>query len=167
MKIETKSNDLLTNFYEKVKNGDLAEIFTITLPIALIHKILFVNGEEFLKENFALLNSEIDVLASLYTNNKVLTPTQLYDLTIFSSGGMTKVLKRLEERGYIYRKADAKDKRCMLVCLSKEGEALTKQALNEISKECSKYFSILDKEESELFKKLLKKVATNLRATST
>lgn len=98
---EISNNDLLTNFYEKVKNGDLPSIFEITLPIAFIHKTIFTNGEEFLKENFALLNSEIDVLASLYTHNKVLTPTQLYDLTIFSSGGMTKVLKRLEERGYI------------------------------------------------------------------
>lgn len=55
----------------------------------------------------------------------------------------------------------------MLVCLSQEGEAITKQALNEISKECSKYFCVLDKEEREVFKKLLKKVATNLKTTST
>lgn len=162
MKKNRVDNNLITNFYDKVACGDLPEVFTMTFPIALIQKTIFAHAESFLKEKFDLLNSEVDVLASLYTHNRVLSPTQLYDLTIFSSGGMTKVLKRLQERGFIYRKEDANDKRCMLVCLSESGEEIVKKSLFEISKECSKYFETFTKEEQELFESLLKKVLLNI-----
>ena len=162
MKKNRVDNNLITNFYDKVESKDLPEVFTMTFPIAVIQKTIFVHAESFLKENFDLLNSEVDVLAALYTNNKVLSPTQLYDLTIFSSGGMTKVLKRLQERGFIYRKEDENDKRCMLVCLSQSGEEIVRAALFEISKECSKYFETFTKEERVVFESLLKKVLLNI-----
>lgn len=162
MKKNRVNSNLITNFYEKVESKELSEVFMMTFPIALIHKTIFSHAESFLKEKFDLLNSEVDVLASLYTHNGVLSPTQLYDLTIFSSGGMTKVLKKLQERGFIQRKEDAKDKRCMLVCLSQSGEEMIKKSLNEISKECSKYFEAFNDEERELFSALLKKILLNI-----
>ena len=162
MKQNRVENNLIANFYEKVQGGELPQVFTMTFPIALIQKTIFTHAESFLKERFDLLNSEVDVLASLYTNNKVLSPTQLYDLTIFSSGGMTKVLKRLQERGFIYRKEDENDKRCMLVCLSKSGEEIVKESLFAISNECSKYFEAFSEEERVLFSALLKKILLNI-----
>lgn len=157
-------NNLITNFYEKVASKELPEIFLMTLPITLIQKSIFTHAESFLKEKFDLLHSEVDVLAALYTHDKELSPTQLYDLTIFSSGGMTKVLKRLEQRGLIYRKADTKDKRCMLVCLTEDGDKLIAKVLFDISQECSSYFEVLDSKEKELFSTLLKKVLVNISA---
>lgn len=154
--------NLITNFYEKVASKELPEIFLMTLPITLIQKSIFAHAESLLKEKFDLLHSEVDVLAALYTHDKELSPTQLYDLTIFSSGGMTKVLKRLEQRGLIYRKADTKDKRCMLVCLRDDGEKLIVKALFEISNECSNYFKVLDAEEKKQFSSLLKKVLLHI-----
>ncbi|MDD3443043.1 MAG: MarR family winged helix-turn-helix transcriptional regulator [Sulfurimonas denitrificans] len=162
MKKNRVDNDLITNFYEKVEAKELPEIFLMTFPIALIHKTIFSHSESFLKEKFDLLNSEVDVLASLYTHGKILSPTQLYDLTIFSSGGMTKVLKRLQERGLICRREDSADKRCMLVCLTKSGEELIVKSLNDISKECSKYFEAFSQDEMELFSNLLKKILLNI-----
>ncbi len=162
MKKNRVHTDLITNFYDKVTNKELPEVFLMTFPIAVIQKTIFAHAESFLKEKFDFLNSEVDVLASLYTHGKVLSPTQLYDLTIFSSGGMTKVLKRLQERGLIYRKEDEGDKRCMLVCLTQKGEELVLNALNEISKECSRYFEAFSQEERELFSTLLKKVLLNI-----
>ena len=162
MKKNRVDNNLIANFYGKIEDGGLPEVFTMTFPIALIQKTVFTHAESFLKERFDLLNSEVDVLASLYANNKVLSPTQLYDLTILSSGGMTKVLKRLQERGFIYRKEDANDKRCMLVCLSKSGEEIVKESLFAISSECSKYFEAFSEEERLLFGALLKKVLLNI-----
>ncbi|MFA5454611.1 MAG: MarR family transcriptional regulator [Sulfurimonas sp.] len=162
MKKNRVNSNLITNFYEKVESKELSEVFMMTFPIALIHKTIFSHAENFLKEKFDLLNSEVDVLASLYTHGGMLSPTQLYDLTIFSSGGMTKILKKLQERGFIQRKEDAKDKRCMLVCLSQSGEEIIKKSLNEISKECSKYFEVFTDEEGELFSALLKKILLNI-----
>ncbi|ABB43812.1 transcriptional regulator, MarR family [Sulfurimonas denitrificans DSM 1251] len=162
MKKNRVNSDLITNFYDKVEAKELPEIFLMTFPIALIHKTIFSHSESFLKERFDLLNSEVDVLASLYTHGKVLSPTQLYDMTIFSSGGMTKVLKRLQERDLISRKEDESDKRCMLVCLTKKGEELIVKSLNDISKECSKYFEAFSQDETELFSNLLKKILLNI-----
>jgi DNA-binding MarR family transcriptional regulator len=162
MKKNRVHTDLITNFYGKVDSKELPEVFLMTFPIAVIQKTIFAHAESFLKEKFDLLNSETDVLASLYTHGKILSPTQLYDLTIFSSGGMTKVLKRLQDRNLIYRKEDVNDKRCMLVCLTQSGEELIIKSLNEISKECSKYFEAFSEDEKELFSTLLKKILLNI-----
>ncbi|MCW8895955.1 MAG: MarR family transcriptional regulator [Sulfurimonas sp.] len=162
MKKNRVHTDLITNFYDKVSNGEFPEVFLMTFPIALIQKTVFAHAESFLKEKFDMLNSEVDVLASLFTHGKILSPTQLYDLTIFSSGGMTKVLKKLEAKGFIYRKKDENDKRCMLVCLTQSGEDIVLKSLNEISKECSKYFEAFSEEEKKLFASLLKKVLLNI-----
>jgi DNA-binding MarR family transcriptional regulator len=162
MKTNPVNQDLITNFYQKHSDGILPDVSLMTIPITLIQKSIYAHAEVFLKEKFDMIHSEVDVLASLYTNDKVLSPTQLYDLTIFSSGGMTKLLKRLEVKGFITRKADEKDKRCMLVCLTDSGEKMVQKVLTEISKECSSYFEVLDKEEKELFSNLLKKVLLNI-----
>jgi DNA-binding MarR family transcriptional regulator len=162
MKKNRVNSNLISNFYDKVDAKELPEIFLMTFPIALIQKTIISHSDSFLKERFDLLNSEVDVLASLYTNGKVLSPTQLYDMTIFSSGGMTKVLKRLQERDLVSRKEDQTDKRCMLVCLTKSGEELVVKALNDISKECSKYFEAFSEDEMKIFSTLLKKILLNI-----
>lgn len=162
MKKNRVNSDLITNFYDKVDVGELPEVFLMTFPIALIQKTIFSHSENFLKERFDLLNSEVDVLASLYTHGKTLSPTQLYDMTILSSGGMTKVLKRLQDRDLISRKEDTADKRCMLVCLTQSGEELIIKSLNDISKECSKYFEVFSQDEMQTFSTLLKKILLNI-----
>lgn len=158
MKKNSANNDLITNFYEKVDAKELPEIFLMTFPIAIIYKTIFSHSDSFFKEHFDLLNSEVDVLALLYTHEKVLSPTQLYDMALFSSGGMTKLLKRLQDKNLIYREEDPSDKRCMLVCLTQSGEELIVKSLNDISKECSKYFEVFNQEEMQTFSTLLKKI---------
>lgn len=162
MKKNRVNKDLITNFYKKVQTNELPEVFLMTFPIALIQKTIFSHSESFLKEHYELLNSEVDVLASLYTHGKTLSPTQLYDMTILSSGGMTKILKRLQERGLISREEDPTDKRCMLVTLTQSGEELIIKSLNDLSKECSKYFEIFSQDEIKTFSTLLKKVLINI-----
>lgn len=162
MKTNKLDKTLIDNFYNKIQTKEFDEIFAISYPIAIIQKVIFSRGETFLKENYGLLNSEVDVLSLLYTNNKALTPTQLYDLTIFSSGGMTKVLKRLEDRGLIHREAKQNDKRCVLVSLSQKGKELVKTSLDAVSKECYSYFKALKKDEQKTLATLLKKVLDSL-----
>ncbi len=50
-----------------------------------------------------------------------LTPSQLYERLERSSGGMTKILKRLEEAGWVRRSPDPNDGRGWLICLTKRG----------------------------------------------
>jgi DNA-binding MarR family transcriptional regulator len=156
------NKNYIKNFYENVENKILDDVFTLSLPITLIHKIVFNKNEQYIKDKYGLNHSEIDVLISLYFNNKTQTPTELYESTIFSSGGMTKVLKKLEQDKYISRSPDENDKRSMLVILEKKGDFLAAELLEYFSLEINKIYSILDEEEKEVTKRALKKVLYSL-----
>ena len=114
--------------------------------------------EHFLKTNYDLLHSHIDVLASLYFDGNSLSPTDLYDAIVFSSGGMTKVLKKLEERNLIKREASSNDKRSMLISLTQEGKDLIENCMIEVAKQKEKKFSILTQKEKEDLKNILSKI---------
>ncbi len=148
----------IDKFYNTTAKKPEFEVFSLTLPIALIQKNMYNETEYFLKMNYDLLHSHIDVLASLHFNGKALSPTELYDAMLFSSGGMTKVLNKLEERNLIKREPSLNDKRSTLICLTKEGEELVQEAILKIAKEKEKIFDVLDEKEKEDFKNILSKL---------
>ncbi|CAA6802389.1 MAG: Transcriptional regulator, MarR family [uncultured Sulfurovum sp.] len=147
----------LDNFYNNIAK-DEKEVFGLSLPIMLIQKHLFNKGAILIQNKFNLLNSEMDVLVSLFFNGKILSPTDLYEATILSSGGMTKILKKLQEKGYIERIPSSKDKRSLLVQITQEGERITEAGLMLFLKKDTEVFGILEKEEQRMLFKLLKKV---------
>lgn len=148
----------LDKFYDNVSNSKEYEVFALALPITLMHKKMYQETESFLKDNYDLLHSDIDVLASLYFNEKQLSPTELYAATVFSSGGMTKVLKKLQDRGFINRVASSIDKRSMFVCITQKGEDLIKECLSQIVKNKEEMFDNLTKKEKEDLKNILSKI---------
>lgn len=104
----------------------------------------------------------MDLLVSLTTvedKSGTLAPTELYDHLLFSSGGMTKLLKKLETKNYITRVENPKDKRSKLVQITPKGKELTIKAINDVLKLESQYFlKLTDNEKNSLkdaFKKLL------------
>ena len=130
----------IDKFYNTTIKSKEFEVFALSLPITLIHKNMFNDTEHFLKTNYDLLHSHIDVLASLYFDGNSLSPTDLYDAIVFSSGGMTKVLKKLEERNLIKREASSNDKRSMLISLTQEGKDLIENCMIEVAKQKEKKF---------------------------
>ena len=148
----------IDEFYNTTAKKPEFEVFSLTLPIALIQKNMFSQTENFLKTKYDLLHSHIDVLASLYFYGKALSPTELYDAMLFSSGGMTKVLNKLEEKNLIKREPSLNDKRSILICLTKEGENLVQEAILEIAKSKEELFEVLDKKEKEDLKNILSKL---------
>lgn len=71
------------------------------MPFFILHKKIFEGGNEILINKFGLNQTELDVLGALYYlggDDFTLSPTKLYEKLLFSSGGMTKVLKKLEEK---------------------------------------------------------------------
>ena len=148
----------IDKFYSSTVKSKEFEIFALSLPITLIHKNMFNESEHFFKTQYDLLHSHIDVLASLYFDDKPLSPTDLYDATVFSSGGMTKVLKKLEERELIKREASSSDKRSMLISLTIQGKELIENCMVEIAKIKAKNFSILTEKEKEDLKNILSKI---------
>lgn len=160
MNIKKLNIDTVENV-KKLAPSVYKESMNLSFPFFMLQKILFERGEEVLTKNFSITQSELDVLTSLcFSNNKdgILSPTELYDIMIFSSGGMTKLLKKLESKEYIKRVENPKDKRSKLVQITPLGKNKTIKALKEIIEFEDKYFSKLNQNEQEIFKKLLHKM---------
>lgn len=84
-------------------------------------------------EQYDLPSGGFDVLASLRRQGSPyqLSPTQLYQELLITSGAITYRLDRLEELGLIERIADPKDRRGMLVRLTKKGRDQIDQLMEE------------------------------------
>lgn len=78
-----------------------------------------------LHTRFSLKQGEFDVLAALKrADAKALTPSELYQSMLLSSGAMTSRLDRLENKGLISRSHCTQDRRSVKVSLTSEGRAL-------------------------------------------
>ncbi|GIU09631.1 transcriptional regulator, MarR family [Shewanella morhuae] len=80
---------------------------------------------------FGLGQGEFDVLATLRRSGEpfTLSPSQLYQSMMLSSGAMTSRLDRLENKGLIERAHSKEDRRGVHVSLTAEGKALIDKAL--------------------------------------
>lgn len=152
----------IDNFFENIVTMPEYSQFGFTLPIMLIYRNIFNETESYLKATYDLIHSDIDVLTALYFNGKVLSPTDLYAATVFSSGGMTKILKKLENNGYITRKTSEKDRRSTLVYLEEKGEKLVEKCLNDVVEQRKKLFNVLTKDEQKNLHKILEKLTYKL-----
>ena len=148
----------IDKFYNSTAKKDGFKVFALTLPINLIYKDMYSESEDFIKTNYDLLHSHIDVLASLYFNGNSLSPTELYDAMLFSSCGMTKILNKLEERNLIKREPSLNDKRSTLICLTIEGETLVKECIEKIAKAKESIFEVLTTEEKDNLQNILQKL---------
>ncbi len=79
---------------------------------------------------FDLVPSDYSVLAALRRSGPPyeITPTELHTALDRSSGGMTKMIKRLESLGLVSREPDPRDKRSNLVRLTEKGQEVEQQA---------------------------------------
>lgn len=84
-------------------------------------------------EGFGLGQGEFDVLATLRRSGAPyrLTPSQLYQSMLLSSGAMTNRLDRLERKQLIERRHSEQDRRSVQVSLSTEGLALIERVIPE------------------------------------
>lgn len=151
----------LDNYFTNILQNE-KESLALGLPISVLYKHIFQHNSQLLQSKYQLNHSELDVLAALCFNGKILTPTQLSDFTIFSSGGMTKILKKLQEKKLITRVASKDDKRSMLVKIEKKAENLIEECLLDIAKFESDLFDILDETEKKVLKKILHKLTYSL-----
>ncbi|MFZ3052955.1 MAG: MarR family transcriptional regulator [Sulfuricurvum sp.] len=149
-------DNILNNAVHFSKNSDA---WKIVLPMILIDKFILDKTDAISLANFGLLRSESDVLVALFFNDKILSPTELYEAMLFSSGGMTKVLKRLEDKELISRLPSPTDKRSLLVQLESKGQTLIEKALLSIAEYQSQFLSILDDNEKKVIEQAFKKLA--------
>jgi DNA-binding MarR family transcriptional regulator len=93
----------------------------------------------------------------------VMTPSVLHETLVLSPGGITKILKQLESKGFVSRKSDSADKRRNLVQLTPVGKAkITKvqQAVRQFDVEL--LGGVLGEREQERLAQLLRKLLVSL-----
>lgn len=103
--------------------------------------------------------AEFDVLATL---RKVappyeMTPTELQQAVVITSGGLTKVLHQLEARNLVGRSVDAEDRRSKRVRLTRSGKALIERAMTALLASQGDWLATLPARELEQLIKLLRK----------
>ncbi|WP_121626296.1 MarR family winged helix-turn-helix transcriptional regulator [Poseidonibacter antarcticus] len=160
----------MKNLNYKEKKVQLKNILTpalkdtvdLVIPLHVYYKNMMQEVKVFLEKKYELNKSELNLLVTLSTTeNKTLAPTKLYEDLVFSSGGMTKLLKKLEMKDYITRIENPEDKRSKLVKITSVGESLAIDALNDVLKiEGSYFINLTDVEKSTLliiFEKLADK----------
>ena len=107
---------------------------------------------------------EFDVLATLRRSGEpyMLSPTELYEAAMISSGGMTNRIDRLERAGLVERRSDPNDRRGKLIALTAQGRevidaTITRHVANE-----RRILASLTLAEQEKLNALLKKLIAKL-----
>lgn len=140
------------------KGGDVDAACTV-IRLYRAREALFNNVRPIM-EQYDLSLGEFDALASLrkYGPPYELTPSNICQANLCSSGGMTKVLNSLEERGLITRKKHDQDQRSRVIKLTKKGQSLIEEALQTIFTRHEKSLSnaLTKKERQELDRLLIK-----------
>lgn len=137
------------------------EVLHVVVPFYMFHQKIFGGATKILENTYQLSNSEFDVLRCLkLSKNKdnILSPTKIYEKLMFTSGAITKVLKKLEDKEYIIRVENKFDKRSKLVQLTQLGNEVCTNALSDVFSFDEECFSKLSKEELETFKSLTNKL---------
>ena len=111
------------------------ELDTTTFPpmVRLARLSLLIEGfQQAVLAPFELTSGDYGVLAALRRAGAPyqLSPSKLYSRLQRSSGGMTKILKRLEEQVLVMRSPDPRDGRGSLVALTQEGLDLQERVFN-------------------------------------
>ena len=116
-----------------------------------------------LKEN-GIYYTDLDVLATLRRSGfpYQLTPKQLMQSVVITSGAMTALLNRLTKLELIYRAADENDGRISLAGLTEKGKEVIDDAIHKRFDEAKKSIKILSKKERSDLSVLLRKLLIEL-----
>ncbi|WP_017445538.1 MarR family winged helix-turn-helix transcriptional regulator [Gayadomonas joobiniege] len=127
------------------------------LKMYRIHELLQAQIENYLA-GLGLQKADFSLMTALRRSEHpyVLSPTELSQSMVFSSGGLTKVIMRLDQKGYIKRLDNPDDKRSRLVALTEIGKHIVEETMSEVQKmeqnscplteqECDQLVALLDK----------------------
>jgi DNA-binding MarR family transcriptional regulator len=107
---------------------------------------------------------EFDVLATLRRAGEpyLLSPTQLYETVMISSGGMTNRLDRLERAGFVERRPDPNDRRGKLIALTDSGKRVIDETIGRHVANEERILSALTPAEQNKLNTLLRKLIAGL-----
>ncbi|MDR7002995.1 MarR family transcriptional regulator [Neobacillus niacini] len=111
--------------------------------------------EEMAKNNLGI--TEFSVLEVLYQKGKQ-TIQQIGNCILISSGSMTYVIDKLEQKGLLSRNACPDDRRVIHVILTDDGNQLMNEIMPKYHEFINHMFDSLDSNEAETLVQLLKKL---------
>ncbi len=156
-------NDLIDNLvadWKKERPELDASAMLVVGRILKLGKVLEKRMDRVLKDS-PICYSDLDVLATLRRSGKPfeLTPKELMQSVIITSGAMTALLNRLEKLGLIYRKVDKKDTRVKRAGLTKKGVKIIDKAIEDRFQDAQETVSNFNKKDREKLAELLKQMA--------
>jgi DNA-binding MarR family transcriptional regulator len=151
-------DQLLAQWHEAMPKLD-ATPMAVVARLSRLGRIIDREIEEVYR-HYGLNHSQFSVLAALRRAGSpyCLSPTQLYNSLLVSSGAMTNRLDRLAALGYIERIPDPEDGRSMLVALTKTGKRLIERVLVPHFEKERRLMSALDADEQEQLASLLRRL---------
>lgn len=109
--------------------------------------------------------TDLDVLAALRCSGKPyeLTPTQLMESVLITSGSMTALLDRLAKLYLIYRTTDKADKRIKRAGLTRKGIEVIDKAIENRFRDAHKSIAVFNEKEKKMLSGLLRKMTLYLK----
>ncbi|OTA19924.1 putative regulator PapX protein [Xenorhabdus beddingii] len=120
-----------------------------------VSKIIEQRLQQAFKEH-GLSAIEFDILATLRRNNVPITPTEMYQSVMLTSGAMSTRIEHMVQRGLIERIANKEDRRSCKVLLTSEGRALIDKAVESHVENQKAILEPLTKTEQEQLAALLR-----------
>lgn len=115
---------------------------------------------------FGLHAGEFDVLATLRRSGQPyqLSPTELFNMLMVSSGTMTHRIDRLEQAQLVRRIPDPSDRRSTLIQMTEKGLNVIDQALEAHVANEHRLLAILEEPERQQLAQLLRKLLISLES---
>jgi DNA-binding MarR family transcriptional regulator len=125
--------DIPDAWHAVVPPGTDPAALLVALWLNRLGRLFEVNLDALVRRH-GLVPSEFRVLGTLLLNGSPheLSPTQLNQIVVLTSGGMTKAVSRLETLGLVERRADPSDGRGVLVRLTRAGVRTSGTLLGEL-----------------------------------
>jgi DNA-binding MarR family transcriptional regulator len=111
---------------------------------------------------------DFDVLVTLRISGEPyeLSPTAVYRQRCLSSGGLTKILHRLQDAGLVTRRSNAADKRGQLIRLTAKGRRVVEATMRDMAKLEQDILADFGQNETRLLSDLLDKLQHGIDAKS-
>ncbi|AXX86553.1 transcriptional regulator, MarR family [Malaciobacter marinus] len=152
-----------TSIIKKQNNTKTNPIYKIASKVYNLNELLKKEVEKLLS-SYDIGFAELDLLIVLHeADKKVFKPSDLYDKLQFSSGGITKIIKRLEIKHYIKKEVFLDDLRSKPISITKKGQSLVLELFPKVIHLEKNIFSVLEFEELNITYKSLLKVIKSLK----
>lgn len=155
--MKKKILDAFYAFEEERKAEGIKGTATITIPMNIVCNMIHARGKH-IYEDQGLTQAEIDMLVSLHVHNDGITAAEVSDRMVFTSGGISKVVKKLEQKELIYKKNSLEDKRSSLIYIEEKGREIALACMPQFGENDKYFFDVLNETEKDILEKALKKV---------